>query len=510
MHLPDALRQKFNLPQKEFLLLILITIGAFIPRIWDLGATGFNNDEAIYAGQAATLAGYNEFQKHFSIFRAHPLLLQFINSLMIGTFGINDTIMRIAPAIFGTFTVVVTYIIGRLLYDRKVALLSSIVLTILSYHILLSRQVLLDVPLSFFYTLTFLFVIVYLKKPNQMIWPYFIGLSAGLSFLSKEVGIFALISSIVCLSIVRTISFRNILIIISIFLLASSPYWIPILLIPEANEAAIKYWNWQRSRDPNQSDLFYLNIISQEAVGYVLTGLCIFSIIYAVKSRNIRQPKAFLLLIWISIPLALFHFLAVKGFAFVLPTIPAFVILGISFLFSQWVRKIRSYRILLIAIVPLIFAFSGPPLHYLLQIPPIYLVGSGEEPYARETAIWIKDNIPDEAAFLSLDIRTANIIKYYSNINAFSLHANQNPSYAQVEQPDLAILQGEINYLVYDVYLAERFGYLKEEKSEMEELVLKYDARPIYTVNASYTDKSGNNLLKPAIIIYSLHTMNEN
>ncbi len=490
--------------------LILITIGALIPRIYDLGAAGFNNDEAIYAGQAATLSGHNEFQKHFSIFRAHPLLLQFINSIMIAMFGISDTILRIVPAILGTSTIILTYIVGKILYDRKVAVVSSIVLTILPYHILLSRQVLLDVPLSFFYTLTLLFVILHLKKPNHLLWPYLVGLSSGLSFLSKEVGIFALISSIMCLFLIKTVSLKNILIIISAFLVASSPYWIAILTIPEASEAAIEYWNWQTSRDPNQSDLFYVGLVSQEVLGYVLTGLCILSIIYAIKTRNIKQPKVFLILIWISIPLAMFHLLAVKGFGFVLPTVPAFVMLGVSFLFSHWAKKIPAYRILLVAIVPLIFAFSGTPLHYLLQIPPINLVGSGEEPYARDGAMWIKDNIPNGAAFLTLDIRTANIIKYYSNNDAFSLHANKNPAYTKINQPDLAILQGEIDYLVYDVYLAERLGYLREERSEMNELVIKYDARPIHTEFANYVDKSGNNLIKPAIVIYSLHTTNEN
>ena len=504
------LKQRFDLSQREFWFLILITICAIIPRIWDLGSAGFNNDEAIYAGQAATLAGYDEFQKHFSIFRAHPLLLQFINSLMIDMFGISDTILRIVPAIFGTSTIILTYIIGKILYDRKIAMVASIVITILSYHIILSRQVLLDVPLSFFYTLTFLFVILHLKKPNNPLWSYLVGFSAGLSFLSKEVGIFALISSIVCIILTKSVSIKTILIIIATFLLASSPYWIPILTVPEANEAAIKYWNWQRSRDPNQSDTFYVSLLSQEALGYVLTGLCVLSIIYALKTRNIKKPEVYLILIWITIPLTIFHFLAVKGFAFVLLTIPVFVLLGISFLFSDWVKKMPAYRILLIAIVPLIFVFSGPPLHYVLQIPPTNLVGSGEEPHVREGAIWIRDNIPDGGQFLTLDIRTANVIKYYSNNDAFSLHANQNPAYIKVENPDLTILHGEVDYLVYEVYLAEKLRYLKEEEAKINELVIKHNAIPIHTEYDSYLDKSGKNLIKPALIIYSLNPIKEN
>jgi 4-amino-4-deoxy-L-arabinose transferase-like glycosyltransferase len=504
-----ALKQRFKLPKKEFLFLILLISFAVILRVWDLGMAGFNNDEAIYSGQAATLAGNDEFEKHFSIFRAHPLLLQTMVSVIVGMFGVNDTVSRIVPAILGILTVIITYIIGKILFDTKVAMVSAIVITILPYHILLSRQVLLDVSLAFFYTLTLYFMARHLKNPKNALWVYLIGASAGLGFLSKEIGIFALITSILGLLLIRTISFRNVLIVISSFLLASSPYWIPILIVPEAHETAVKYWNWQRSRDPNQSDLFYVTLISQEALGYVLTALCVISTGYAIKTGSIKSPKIFLLLLWIAIPLVLFHFLAVKGFAFVLPLIPAFVLLGISVLFSDWMKKLPGHRILVLGIIPLIFVFSGSPLHYLLPIPPVYLVGSGEESHAKEGALWIKNNISPAAKFLTLDIRTANIIKFYSNNEAFALYSNQNPAYTQADNPDLAILSGQINYLVYDIYLAERLRYLQEEQDELTELVAKYNGIPVHTEYETVFDKNGHSSIRPALIIYSLNTNEE-
>jgi hypothetical protein len=471
---------------------------------------GFNNDEAIYSGQAGTLAGKEEFENHFSIFRAHPLLLQSIVSIMIGIFGVSDTVSRIAPAVLGILTIIFTYMIGKTLFETKMAMISAIVLTILPYHILLSRQVLLDVSLSFFYILTLYFLVRHLKNPKNALWVYLVGASAGLSFISKEAGIFALISSIVCLFLIRTISFRNVLIVIASFLLASSPYWLPILTIPEAHENAVKYWNWQKTRDPNQPHLFYATILSQEALGYVLTGLCVISTVYALRTGNIKKPEIFMLLVWIAVPLILFHFLAVKGFAFVLPIIPAFVLLGISFLFSDWVKKMHGHRILILGIIPLIFVFSGHPLHYVMQIPPIYLVGSGEDPYAKNGAMWIKDNVPQAGKFLTLDIRTANIIKYYSNNEVFSLHANENPAYTEIENPDLPILNGEIDYLVYEIYLAERFGYLQEEQDELTELIIKYDGTPVHTEYETYVDQNGHSSKRPALVIYSLNRIEEN
>jgi len=503
------LKKAINPTRQELWILILIIFSASVLRIWDLGSIGFNNDEAIYSGQAATLAGHKEFSEYFSIYRAHPLLLQFMISILFGIFGVDDTIARIVPAVLGILTVIVTYLIGKIFYDRRVATVAALVIAVLPYHAIISRQVLLDVSLSFFYTLALFFMASHLKSPKDFHWLFLVGASAGLSFLSKEVGIFAILSSIICMVIIKTFSLRNLIIVVSAFLLASSPHWIPILTIDEAHDAALAYWNWQTSRDPNQPSNFYLTLISQEALGYILTGLFLVSIIYSLKTKNIKRPKVFIPLVWIAIPLITFQFLAVKGFGFISPLIPPFVLLGVSFLFSDWMQRIPHYRIAVILLIPLIFLFSGPPIHYLLQIPPILLVGSGGEPYSREGAIWIRDNVSPKGVFLTLDTRTANVIKYYSNNNALALHANRNPAYTQVDNPDQFILNGKINYLVYEVYLSEKLRYLREETKELNELITKYSAIPIHTEYKNYTE-NGKNLIKPVLIIYSLDSIKEN
>ena len=79
------LKKAINPTRQELWILILIIFSASVLRIWDLGSIGFNNDEAIYSGQAATLAGHKEFSEYFSIYRAHPLLLQFMISILLIT-----------------------------------------------------------------------------------------------------------------------------------------------------------------------------------------------------------------------------------------------------------------------------------------------------------------------------------------------------------------------------------------------------------------------------------------
>ena len=504
MPFPSLLIAQTKSTKLEISFLVVLVIVASVVRFWDLGYIGFNNDEAIYSGQAATLAGFEEYGEHFSIFRAHPLLVQYFVSILFGNFGISDTIARIVPAIFGIFAVIITYMVGRNLYDRRIAMISALVVTILPYHILISRQVLLDISLSCFYTLTLFFVSQYLSR-KEGYWLYFVGVSAGLTFMSKEVGIFALIVSLLCLFLIKSLNRKNILVIISTFLLTSSPFWIPVLIIPDARDASLSYWNWQTSRDPNQDYDFYFTMITQESLGYVLTGLFALSVIYSFVSKNIKKPTVFIPLVWIAVPLIIFQVLSVKGFAFTVAVVPVFVLMGISFLFSDWMKKVPHYRIVIIAIIPLIFIFSGPMLHYMFQIPPTNLVGStGGELYAREAATWIRDNVDQKGVYLTVATRTANLIMYYSNNDAIALHANNNPAYKRIDSADLPILNGKINYLVNEPYLVELFPYLRQDSREINNLVIKYNAIPIHTEYGTYVDNSGRNIVKPAIIIYSL------
>src|SRR5712672_2461707 len=57
----------------------ILAVGTVI-RLANVNSVGLNSDEAVYSGQAAALAGSAQFQQFFAIFRAHPLLIQFLLS----------------------------------------------------------------------------------------------------------------------------------------------------------------------------------------------------------------------------------------------------------------------------------------------------------------------------------------------------------------------------------------------------------------------------------------------
>jgi 4-amino-4-deoxy-L-arabinose transferase-like glycosyltransferase len=155
--------------KKEIILIFTFFIIAFIIRFYELDDLGFNNDEAIYAGQAASLANYSEYQNQFSIFRAHPLLLQFMVSISFYFFGISEFTARIVPVLLSCGIIIISYFIAKYLYNLQTAILSSFILSLLSYHIIISKQVIVDVSMSFFFTLDLLLIILYYRRPTNLL-----------------------------------------------------------------------------------------------------------------------------------------------------------------------------------------------------------------------------------------------------------------------------------------------------------------------------------------------------
>lgn len=134
----------------------------------------------------------------FSVIRAHPLLYHASVSVVYFFTGVSDVGARMVSATFGVATVVITYFAGKTLFNRKVGLLAAGILALLPYHAIVTTQAMVDVPFSFFFTLTVLFMAKYVKTNNNL-WMYGLGPVAGLSFMSKEVGVLTLITVLIYL-----------------------------------------------------------------------------------------------------------------------------------------------------------------------------------------------------------------------------------------------------------------------------------------------------------------------
>src|SRR3954454_11854567 len=68
---------------------LLVAVPALVLGLWAIDSLGVNSDEAVYAGQAASLARDPAFLPYFPVVRAHPLLFQSLLSLEYRMFGVS-------------------------------------------------------------------------------------------------------------------------------------------------------------------------------------------------------------------------------------------------------------------------------------------------------------------------------------------------------------------------------------------------------------------------------------
>src|SRR5439155_19785158 len=95
------------------------------------------------------------------------------------------------------------------------------------------------------------------------------------------------------------------------------------------------------------------------------------------------------------------------------------------------------------------------------------LAGSGGVPGGREAGRWIADNVPKGAELMSLGPSMANIIEFYGHRRAYGLSVSpnplhRNPSYAALNNPDLAIRNNDLQYIVWDSFSAARSTFFAQ------------------------------------------------
>ena len=129
------------------LLLMLALTGGAVLRLWQFNSLGLNTDEAVYAGQAAGVIGDATLKPFFPVFRAHPMLFQFIVSLGF-LFGVNDWVGRLFSIAIGLATLYLVYRLGALLYGRQAAVFATLFLALMPYHVIVTRQIILDGPMT--------------------------------------------------------------------------------------------------------------------------------------------------------------------------------------------------------------------------------------------------------------------------------------------------------------------------------------------------------------------------
>lgn len=486
---------------------LILGAGGFL-RVWALGEIGFNSDEAVYAGQAAALAGDPALAGLFQIFRAHPLLFQVMLSLGFSG-GVSDTGARLLSVIFGLSTVVVVYLLGKLLYDRKTGLVAASFLAVMPYHVVVTRQVLLDGPATFFAVVA-LYCVARFCSEQAPRWLYSAAAVVGLTLLTKESAAVLVLALFVFFVLRREfrIRLRDLLVVLAIMSAVFVAYPLSLSLSDRVGTGQ-NYLVWQLFRRANHGITFYSETVAP-AVGPVLIVLAVGGL-WLLHRQN-TWPE-WLLVCWMVVPLVFFHLWPVKGYQYLLPIVPAIALLAartgvhatVPWLSGRRPAAARSVRA--VAVLAVGASLVVPAWPAVNPAPgTTFLAGSGGVPGGREAGMWIKAGLPEGSRLMTIGPSMANLVRFYGHRKAFALSVSpnplsRNPSYEPIDNPDRELRSGNLQYVVWDAFSAARAPFFGER---LMRYVHKYSGVAIHIETVEVITADGRTTPKPVIIVYEV------
>ena len=100
----------------------------------------------------------------------------------------------------------------------------------------------------------------------------------------------------------------------------------------------------------------------------------------------------------------------------------------------------------------------------------------------------------------------ANLIQYYGHRKAYGLSVspnplNRNPSYEPLVNPDRAIRDNELQYVVWDTFSAARSSHFARKLSGY---VARYNGRVVHAELLQTRTASGERAQRPAIVVFEV------
>jgi hypothetical protein len=483
---------RFLLPASALLLAIAL-------RMIDLGRVGLNSDEAVYAGQAASLAGNPHFIGLFPVVRAHPLLLQVLMSPLYRS-GVPDVTGRYIAALFGIGTVVLVYVLGRVMYDRRVAGLAALLLAVMPYHVTISRQVMLDGPLAFFSTAAVICLAVASTRPARARWLLAAGASLGLAALSKESAFILIGSAFVFLSLVnhlwRPLRFPLAGGVVAITIALAYPV---LTAVAGGGHSGQSYLLWQLTRQPNHTFAFYFVSVGA-AMGFAVIAFGLLGLVARRITGREFTWRETLLVSWIGVPLLFFEIWPVKGFSYLMPLAPIIALLAARALCPLPAMLARTWRrrAVLLVQIACVLSIAIPAIAGIAWPTTSGLAGAGGLPGGRETGRWVDANVPQGARFMTIGPTMSNLIQYYSGRRSDGLSVSpnplhRNPTYHAIVNADALLKSGDYQYIVWDAYSAQRSPTFAERALE---LAHRFDGHIVHIEKGSFAGKSGQTIVE--------------
>lgn len=343
------------------LLLILTVVGGIL-RFYHLGYNSLWLDETATLGFAQ-----HSFSQIWELVvggEFNPPLFYWIEHIML-YFGNNEVVLRFVPALCGTLSIPIIYLVGKEIQNKEVGLLAAALLTFSPFHIFYSQDARAYSIMMLFLSLAILFYVRTFRSDRFLNWVLFgvcssVALWAHFYAFVPVAVIF--LHAFVCNSrgIYRNIHiFSRIGAAAAVFLLSSLPLIIVMVPLFALRTENAPTWGFQ-GLDVIYQTFFQFSVYSQLIFLFFMI-LLVAGVSWII--RDSRKKGAFFIM-YLILPLLISMYLSAA-----MPMIPSYMIyllpiyfIGISASYDVFSEIIHNFNLfyLFLAVFVIISAFSLP------------------------------------------------------------------------------------------------------------------------------------------------------
>ncbi len=155
-----------SLIRNNQLLLFIFLLGIFL-RIYRLGAESIWFDEAVSVA-ASKLGFLEQVRWNLTASDNNPPLYYAFLRVWVLIFGDSEFAVRLPSAIFGSFSILVIYTVGNLLFNKKTGILAALILAFSVFHIRFSQEARAYSMASLLTLLSYYFFLKILTRRNRI------------------------------------------------------------------------------------------------------------------------------------------------------------------------------------------------------------------------------------------------------------------------------------------------------------------------------------------------------
>jgi hypothetical protein len=329
-------------------------------------------DEARYAGISLEMLMRGEWIVPYQngiVFMDKPILIYWLEIIFMKLFGMNEWAARLVPMCFGILGILVTYIAGIRLFNRRTAIMASFILMTAPLYFMLSHYVSMDLAVAVLIASTLWFALIALHCSGgrkRRFYCYFSYIAAGLAILTKGlIGVFfpAIIVGLWIIIFKQWHQLRKIHLLtgIIIILAINAPWYIA---MQNANENffhyffIVQHFNRYTAHGFNMANPFYYYGIVL-CIGFFPWTIFFPQSIFFIANRLRAYKKAtieWFLILWVIMTFVFFSIPVSKISSYILPIFPAIAMMIARYFDCYWNALVlkKSFQCSLVVLLILI------------------------------------------------------------------------------------------------------------------------------------------------------------